>query len=806
MSRVPADLRFGFRMIAKNRGLAAIAITAFALGIGLTTVTVSIVYGALMRGLPFPESDRLIHVEESRPEYGVESRAISIPDFADWRAQQTAFEDLSGFTMGTANLAVAGEKPERYSAAYTTANMFDLVRARPHIGRGLSAADDAPGAPQVALLSDELWRHGFGADPAVLGRAVRVNGEPTTIVGVMPRGFRFPFLQDLWVNLRPDPTAVSRGEGRRLEVFGRLKPGASLEGAGANLAAITRRLGDAYPETNKGITPLLKPYTEEFVGEDVSTMLYTMLAGVFGVLLIACANVANLLLARTALRSKEVAIRTALGASRLRLVIQLLSETAAMAAVGALLGLIIAAVGIRMFNNAMVDARPPFWIDIRLHPPVLLASLGLTLAASLAAGLVPALQASGARMYDVLKDESRGSGGFRLGRFSRGLVLAEIALSCALLVAAGLMIKSVVKLRNVDFGFASRQVFTAEIALFETARPDTAARVAFLEDLLPRLAAIPGVRAAAIASTIPGEEGNFDNVGIEGRAYATEQDYPEMRYSAVSPGFFDIFNARPTQGRVLSASDRRGTLPVAVINASFARTHFPGESPIGRRVRFGRAGSKEPWRTIVGVVPDRHMDGVENEEPEGLYVPLSQRPQEFLSLVAAAEGNPMALTAQVAGAVAQLDPDLPVFNIMSHAELVSRRTWYYRVFGTLFMVAGGVALFLAAIGLYGVMAFSVTRRRHEFGVRMALGASTQAILRLVLGQGLRQLALGIALGLGVGMLLARGLQLVLFGVDPSDGMVYAGIVAVLGLTGIVACLVPARRATRIEPLTALRSD
>jgi predicted permease len=364
----------------------------------------------------------------------------------------------------------------------------------------------------------------------------------------------------------------------------------------------------------------------------------------------------------------------------------------------------------------------------------------------------------------------------------------------------------VVKLRNVNFGFASEQVFTAEIALFESAKPDTAARVLFLEDLLPRLAAIPGVRAAAIASTIPGEEGNFDYVAIEGRAYAAEQDYPEMRYSAVSPRFFEIFNAGPTQGRVIEASDRLGTLPVAVVNASFARTHFPGESPIGRRVRFGRSGSKEPWRTIVGLVPDRHMDGVEDEEPEGLYVPLSQRPHELLSLVATVAGNPMAVTAQVAAAVAQLDPDLPVFKIMSHAELVSRRTWFYRVFGTLFMVFGWVALFLAAIGLYGVMAFSVSRRRHEFGVRMALGASGQRILQLVLGQGLRQLALGIGLGLGTGMLLGRGLKLVLFGVNPSDVLVYAGTVTVLGLTGIVACLVPARRATRIEPLIALRSD
>ncbi|HEY7479769.1 MAG TPA: ABC transporter permease [Gemmatimonadales bacterium] len=806
MSRALTDLRFGFRMIAKNRGLATIAVTAFALGIGLTTITFSIVYGALIKGLPFPQPQQLLHLEESRPEHGVESRGVSIADFADWRAQQTGFEDLSGFTVGTANLAMAGEKPERYSAAYTTASMFELVRVGPHIGRGFSSADDVPGAPQVALLSEVLWRNRFGGDPGVIGRAIRLNGEPTTIVGVMPRGFRFPLLQDLWVNLRPDPNATPRGQGRLLEVFGRLKPGMSREGAGANLAAIAGRLGEAYPETNRGMVPILKPYTEEFVGREVSTMLYTMLAGVFGVLLIACANVANLLLARTALRAKEVAIRTALGASRMRLVLQLLSETVVMAAVGAVLGLVIAAAGIQMFNNAMVNARPPFWIDIRLHPPVLFFSLALALAAAVAAGLVPALQASGSRMYDVLKDESRAGAGFRLGRFSKGLVLAEIVLSCALLVAAGLMIKSVVKLRNVDFGFASTQVFTAEIALFESATPDTAARVGFLEELLPRLSAIPGVHAAAIASTIPGEDGNFDYVAIEGRAYAAEQDYPGIRYSAVSPRFFDIFNARPVQGRVIEASDRLGTLPVAVVNASFARTHFPGVSPIGRRIRFGRADSKEPWRTIVGMVPDRNMDGVENEEPEGLYVPLSQRPEQFLSLVATADGNPMRLTAQVAGAVAQLDPDLPVFNILSHAELVSRRTWYYRVFGTLFMVAGSVALFLAAIGLYGVMAFSVNRRRHEFGVRMALGASAQTILRLVLRQGLLQLVLGIALGLGVGMLLGRGLQLVLFGVNPSDGQVYAGIVVVLGLTGLSACLVPARRATRIEPLTALRPD
>jgi putative ABC transport system permease protein len=806
VSRFPADLRFGFRMLAKNPGLAAIAVTAFALGIGLTTVSFSLLYGAIIRGLPFPEPERLIHLEESRPEHGVESRAVSIPDFADWRAQQTAFEDLSGFAMGTANLAIAGEKPERQAAAYTTASMFDLVKVQPRIGRAFTPVDDAPGAPQIVLLSDGLWQGRFGGDPGVLGRSIRVNGEPATIVGVMPPGFRFPLLQDLWVNLRPDPTAVKRDEGRRLEVFGRLKPGVTMAGAGANLAAITRRLGAEYPATNKGIIPLLKPYTEEFIGPEVSAMLYTMLAGVFGVLLIACANVANLLLARTALRSREVAIRTALGASRRRLVAQMLSETGVMALIGAVLGLVIAAVGIRLFNDAMADSRPPFWIDIRLHPPVLLFSLGLALTASLAAGLAPALQASGDRMYDVLKDESRSAAGFRLGRFSKGLVLAEVSLSCALLVAAGLMTKSVVRLRNVDWGFASRQVFTAEIAMLESAHPDTAKRVAFLDDLLPRLDAIPGVHAAAIASTIPGEDGNFDFVAIEGRAYAAEQDYPEMRYSAVSPRFFEIFNARPLQGRVLEAADRPGTLPVAVVNASFAKTHFPDESPIGRRIRFGQADSKEPWRTIVGVVPDRNMDGVDNEEPEGLYVPLSQRPHELLSLVATADGNPMAVAAQVAAAVAQLDPDLPVFNILSHAELVARRTWYYRVFGTLFMVAGLVALFLAAIGLYGVMAFSVSRRRHEFGVRMALGASAQAILRMVLGQGLRQLAIGIAVGLGMGMLLARGLQVVLFGVDPADAQVYAGIVAVLGLTGVAACVIPARRATRIEPWIALRGD
>ncbi len=268
MSRFPADLRFGFRMLVRNPGLAAIAITAFALGIGLTTVMFSIVYGALMRGLPFPEPDRLVHLEESRPEHGVESRAVAIADFVDWRAQQTAFEDLAGFAVGTANLAVAGEKPDRRSAAYTTASMFDLVGVRPRIGRGFTSADDAPGAPQVILLSDGLWRDRFGADPEMVGRAIRVNGEPTTIVGVMPPGFRFPILQDLWVNLRPDPTALPRGEGRQLEVFGRLKPGMTLGGAGANLAAITRRLGEAYPATNQGTVPLLKPYTEEYIGPE----------------------------------------------------------------------------------------------------------------------------------------------------------------------------------------------------------------------------------------------------------------------------------------------------------------------------------------------------------------------------------------------------------------------------------------------------------------------------------------------------------------------------------------------------------
>ena len=807
MSGFLSEVRYAVRSLRKSPGLSGIAVLALALGIGLTTIMFSIVHGAILKGLPFENADRLMHLERNNLAEDIESMEVTIHDYLDWREQQQSFESLAAYYDGTINMS-GTERAERYEGAFMTANAFGSLGVQPILGRNFREDEDEPGAPPVIILGHHVWQDRFSGDDHVLGRTVQVNGEQTTIIGVMPEGFRFPFLQDVWVPLRMDPLEIERGSGTTLEVYGRLRDGVNRDQATAEMQSIAQRLASAYPETNEGVGVSMKPYAEEYVGEEASGLLFTMLGAVFLVLLIACANVANLLLARASTRSRELAIRSAIGASRLRVVLQLLGDGLVLSTAGAVLGIGIGWLGIRAFNDAIASADPPFWIDIGLHPTVLLFVLGITVLAGVLSGIIPALQASGTRVNEVLKDESWGSSGFRVGKLSRGLVVAEIALSVGLLVGAGLMIKSVANLNNIEYGFATEEVLTARMGLFESEYPDRESRQIFFDETLRRLDGLPGVETATLATSVPGVWSGGTSFAVEGESYDRDQDYPGTNWVAITPDYFETFGVDISRGRGFTTADGADGMQVAIVNASFAERYFPGEDALGRRIRQGRSESVQPWLTIVGIVPDMYLEGVEDQEddPEGMYVPLAQADVRFVYMALRAGGNPMTLANPAREAVASVDRDVPLYWVQSLQSAIDETTWYFRVFGTLFVIFGIVALFLASVGLYGVMSASVGNRTTEMGIRMALGAKAGDVRRLVLRQGMIQMAIGVALGLALAGLLARGLEILLYGIEGWDPLTYISISLVLTAVGLLASYVPARRATRLEPMAALRYE
>ena len=783
--------------------MSAVAILALALGIGLTTTMFSIVYGVLLKGMPFPDADRLAAVARQSPSRGNGFMSTPVHDFYDYRAQQQSFTGIAAVYGGTANVS-GPEKAERFDAAWTSAELFDVLGVPPMLGRTYTREEETPGAGNVVVISYAMWRDKYSADPGVLGTTIRVNGAPYSVIGVMPDKFEFPDRQALWMPMQLDVSKIERGSGQGLQLVARLKPGVSFDEANADIATIARRIAADHKASNEGITGVARPIMDSQIGPQPRRMLWTMLGAVFFVLLIACANVANLLLDRAAHRTKEVGIRTALGASRAAVIRQFLTEALVLALLGAGLGALIAQLGVTMFNRAIADTNPPFWLDIALHPPVLAFVMATAIVASLFSGAIPAYQSSRADINEVLKDESRGASSFRIGRLSRGLVIFEIALSCGLLVAAGLMVKSVVKLRTMDPGITTANVFTARVG-FPSAYTDTLAQIRFFDELVVRLGALPGVRGVSLSSALPGTCCSGGQFAIEGKAYASDRDYPEAGSITVSPGFFPTFEVAAVQGRVLTAQDRLESVPVAVVNESFARKYFASESPLGKRVRVGDGRSTAPWRTIVGVVPDIFTGNTDSPWSPMMYVPLAQNRSSFLSMGIRAP-NAMALAPQVRATVAELNADLPIYWVYSMEEAIARNVWHVRVFGGLFMVFGVAALILAAVGLYAVMAFSVSRRAREVGIRIALGARTGHVLRMVFKQGILQLAVGMTLGLGLGAGVAQLLAAILFDVQPRDPMVFGSVVVALMGAGLLACYVPARRAARIDPLSAMRAE
>ncbi|MCL4814244.1 MAG: ABC transporter permease [Vicinamibacteraceae bacterium] len=797
------DLRHGLRLVLRRPVASMLAIVALALGIGLTTTMFSIVNGAVLRGLPFERADRILHLARLNPaEFGADDFDVSIHDYEDWKARQRSFEELATFRMITANVSGTGALPERYRAVMMSPNTFRVLRVRPVVGRDFTSADALPGAPRVAILGYRVWVDRFDARPDIVGQVMRVQGQPAEVVGVMPEGFGFPSSHELWLVDDRRPEAFPRNEGPHAEVIGRLRDGVSAEAAAAEMATIAHQLEQEHPVANKGITVEIKSYVREFLGDEIIGMLFTMLAAVFLVLLIACANVANIVLAQTAIRTRELALRAAVGATRGRMIRQVLVEVLALSAVGASLGLALAAAGVWLFNRAIVDTRPPFWIDIGIGVTEAAFVTALAIVAAVAAGLVPAVRGSRTDVGDVLKDEGRGSGA-RLGRLSRGLVVVEIALSFGLLVTSALMIQNVVRLRIMDVGYATDDVLIGRLALPAETYAGREEQRRFADRARSRLEGLAGVTAVALGTSLPGDDTDT-TMAIEGREYARRSDYHRVVYRAVSPSYFDVFRLEIVRGRALAASDGATALPVAVVSEALARRHFPGQDPIGRRIRPDPDDPDSGWRQIVGVVRDVVILDPQAQGNEIMYEPLDQSPGRFLSVAAQVPGAPTAHAGAVREAIRDVDADLPISGLTSMKQHITDQGWGYRVFGTLFLSFGVAALFMASVGLYGVMAFLVSRRTQEIGIRLALGADGRRVLALVMRQGLVQVVVGLLLGLGLALWLSNAMRTLVLGVDPWDVRVFAGVATALGLTGLLATLVPALRASRVDPMTALR--
>lgn len=803
------DIRHGVRMLLRTPLLSLVAALTIGLGVGATCFAFTVAYDAVLRGPPVRDLDRLMVLTRTRPAEGEDRLGVPIHDYLDFRDEQTSVEHLAAYHGGTINLGGEEAPPERYQGGFVSARMLAMVGVPPLLGRTFSEGDDRPGAPALILLGHGVWSSRFASDPGVVGRSVRVNGETATIIGVMPEGFKFPFNQDVWVPLRTDPDAIPRGE-RPLLVAGYLRPGATRQAAAAEVAAIASRIAAAYPEQNEGVGTEVWAFTAFAAPPQISAMMALLMLVVAGVLLVACANVANVLLARAVVREKEVAIRSALGARRWRVVRQLLFEAVAIGIVGGLVGLVLAWIGLNVFRGALDDTQRPYWIRFYMDTTALVFTSIITLFAAVAAGTVPALRASGGALGALLRDESRGTSSLRVGRFSTILVVGELAVSCGLMIGAGLLVRSLVDLNRLDLGFDPDPVMTARLGLFETDYPDADARNRFYHQLLERVASERGVDAATLTTTLPAVGQGRLVVQVEGEAYATEADVPSAGATIIGPGFFDTFGVPLLEGRDFRADEARpGAEPVVIVNRSFAEARFGGRDVVGRRIRVGPTDTDEPWLRIIGVAPDLY-EGVGAFGSGGLlremiYRPIGVGDPSFMTLAVRTNGPPAQSVNDLRRAVADIDPNLPLYWVMSMNEALAQTTFMHRIFGTLFAIFGAAALFLAAVGLYGVIDFSVSSRLREMGLRMALGAEPRDILRLVFRRVFIQLGTGIAIGLGLGALLARPLAATLFGVESWDTVVYVTIVGTLALTGLVAALVPALRAVRVDPVIAFRA-
>jgi putative ABC transport system permease protein len=803
-------------MLRNNPGLAAIAVLTLALGIGANTAIFSVVNAVLFRSLPVPNEARLVVAQETEP--AVTGRAggygVSYLNFSDWQSRSRSFESMAVVQSGEFTLTGVAE-PVRVQAAIVSSRIFDVLGIPPALGRGFQPADDIRGAAQgfnSIVLGHECWRARFNADRGVIGRAITLDGQVYSVIGVMPAGV-FPLKKepiDFWITsahggdpLQPGTMNGSRGYRAYAAVLGRLKPDVSVAQAQAELTAIAGALERQYPENNTGKGVRVTQLRELFAGP-ARSLLWLLLGIVAAVLLIACANVANLLLARASSRSREIAIRSVLGASRWRITRQLLAESGLLALVGGALGLVLSLWGIELLL-AVMPADLPHIAGLQPDWRVLLFTAGVSVATGALCGLTPAIVASRADLSTAIKDGGRAASGHRAGNRLRGaLVVAQVAVSMILLAGAGLLLKSFYRLQQVNPGFNSASVLTAKVVLPEKQYDKPEAVRAFYASLLERIKALPGVTAASMAQSTPlTENDNGTNFDIVGRPFPKGRQ-PEARLRFIGTEYFATLGIRLRNGRDFSAHDGPGAAPVVIVNEAFVRRHFPGEDPIGKKLRLGWGGD-DP-KEIVGVAGDVRHRGLDDQPRPEMYVPHAQFATMDMTLLARTQAKPESLTSALASAVRGLDAELPLTEVKTLDQYRADTVALPRFNTALLLVFAAVGLILTAIGLYGVIAYSVAQRTNEIGIRMALGAQGRDVIRMIIAQGLRLTLFGVAAGLIGALALTRLIQTLLFDVSATDPLTFAAVTLLLGAVAGFACWLPARRAANVDPMVALRRD
>jgi len=789
-------------------GVTLTAVMTLGLGIGLTTTMFCVVYGVLVRGLPFSNADQIAVVYRNNPSQGLRRQPIPASDFPRYRSETRSFAALGAYTSGTAIGAWSGEAG-RVDVGWVTGNVFSILGVRPLLGRTFTDGEATTTGAPVAILSYRTWRERYAASPGVLGSTIKVDGTAHTIVGVMPDNFSFPASEGLWLPLHVDAPHAAGAVGSSVVAIGLLAPGVSRDAAATDVSTIARRLATDRPQTDKGFDATVGTFTDWSIGPGPRRLLVTMLGAVFCVLLVACANVMNLLSERAISRSRDIGIRTALGATRGAVLSEVLMETSQLAAAGIVVGILLSGVGVAGFNRAVVDSGFPAFVQVGLFAPVLAFAVAMGAVATLASGVMPAVRAARVDVADVLKDASRRVTGWRIGRLSKTLVVVEAAVSCLLLAAAGLMIRSVAQIRDLDPGFRTRDVFTASLDLSPPTSSSTMmSQTRQIED---RLAAIPGATSVSVSSGLPGATTGLADarVTLPGQS-ATNAAGPAVEVGAVSAGFFATLGIPLERGRLFSSVDREGTPDVAVVTRQFVRAFLGAGDPLGQRVRLRGPASdtsaSSGWVTIVGVVPDLWGGDPENPHPAMLFRPLAQAPSRQLALAVRTTADPMLLTASIRDALRAASADAVLYSPMTLADSIADPLWFVRLFGSMFMIFGAVAAFLGMVGLYAVTSFAAARRMREMGIRLALGAGRFTIARMILAQGAVQLGVGLFGGLAMAALGLPLLSALLVGVDPRDPTVFAGVSATLFVTGLLACLRPALRAMRADPMTALRQE
>jgi putative ABC transport system permease protein len=810
MQTLLQDLRYGARTLLKNPGFTLIAVVTLALGIGANSAIFSVANALVLKPLPFEHLDRLVAVRESLPNQGLKAIAVSPADFIDWRGQNTVFQDITAYRVNDTTITGTGE-PELVRGSFVSADFFSALEMSAVKGRTLLPDEDQPGRDQVAVLGYGLWQRRFAGDANILGATITLNGRAATVVGIMPPDFDFPFGTEIWMPLALTPQQMNQRETRSLHVLAHLKSGVTVAQAQAEMLAIAKRIEQQYPLTNTGLSVHVIPL-RDLQGEFTLPLLSVLIGMAGFLLLIACANVANLLFARATTRQKEIAIRAALGASRWRVMRQLMTESVLLSCLAGTMGLMLAVWAVDLIKASLppdIARHMPGWKEIGIDGRVLVFTLGVAFLTTLIFSLAPALQASRFDLNETLKEGGRSSGASsRGGRARRFLVVSEMALALVLLVGAGLMVKGFWRILNVFQGADPDRILTLQTPLPESKYNDPQKMAEFYQHVIERMKALPDVQSVSAASNTPLNNSPNPSVEliIEGRPALRPGERQLADLMVVSTDYFTTIGARLLKGRAFSDSDGWEAPPVAIISELTARRYWPHEDPLGRRIKRSGSNADAPWLTIVGIVSDVKQGWFDKDIRPQLYLPYGQTPRPKMTFLLRTSTDPMNLVASARAQIHAVDRDQPIDDIKTLARLFVDEMSPFRFAVVLMLVFGALALVLAAVGVYGVMSYSVEQRTHEIGIRIALGAEARDVLRLIVGQGIKTTTLGLAIGLPLALALSRMMASVLFGVVALEYAILIGFVLLLAAVAFLSSFIPARRATRVDPMVALRYE